>query len=152
MTSEFQSEHAEDSAQSIGFSFIKAYNIWHRKIKTDLLAIGLTHPQFVTLAALGYLQQQQEEVNQIDIAVNTDMDVMTVSTIVRNLEKQALINRNVSKIDSRAKVITITSQGSFVLNQALKIVEDIDRTYFSVLKEDKNVFNDLLHLLIQKNS
>ncbi|MGO2940260.1 MAG: MarR family winged helix-turn-helix transcriptional regulator [Pseudolactococcus laudensis] len=151
MTSEFQSEHAEDSAQSIGFSFIKAYNIWHRKIKTDLLAIGLTHPQFVTLAALGYLQQQ-EEVNQIDIAVNTDMDVMTVSTIVRNLEKQALINRNVSKIDSRAKVITITSQGSFVLNQALKIFEDIDRTYFSVLKEDKNVFNDLLHLLIQKNS
>ena len=106
----------------------------------------------MTLAALGYLQQQQEEVNQIDIAVNTDMDVMTVSTIVRNLEKQALINRNVSKIDSRAKVITITSQGSFVLNQALKIVEDIDRTYFSVLKEDKNVFNDLLHLLIQKNS
>ncbi len=151
MTSQFQSEHAEDSAQSIGFSFIKAYNIWHRKIKTDLLAIGLTHPQFVTLAALGYLQQHQEEVKQIDIAVNTDMDVMTVSTIVRNLEKQALINRKASKIDTRAKVITITSKGTLILNQALKIVETIDKAYFSVLQEDKETFNDLLHLLIQKN-
>ena len=151
MTNQFQSEHADNSAQAIGFTFIKAYNIWHRKIKSDLSTIGLTHPQFVTLAALGYLQQYQEEVKQIDIADNTDMDVMTVSTIVRNLEKQALINRNASKIDTRAKVITITSEGTLILNQALKIVETIDKTYFSVLQEDKDAFNDLLHLLIQKN-
>ena len=152
MKDNFQSKYAENSAGSIGFSYIKAYNIWHRKIKSELLNIGITHPQFVVLASLGYLKQHQNEVKQIDVANSADIDVMTISTIIRNLEKLELVHRTTSELDTRAKVLSITTEGTQILNRALKIVEAIDTQFFSILKDDEKTFNHLLHTLIQDNS
>ena len=52
--SEFPSHYKSDATQSIGLSFIKVYNLWHKKIKEQLKNINLTHPQFVVLASLGH--------------------------------------------------------------------------------------------------
>ncbi len=146
----FESKYADNAEKSIGLSFIKAYNIWHRKIKNKLGDLGLTHPQFVVLASLGYLAQQQEEVKQIDIANNADIDVMTCSTIVRNLEKLTLVYRCTSKQDTRAKVLSITDEGNQILSQALTLVEGVDTAFFSVLDDDQAVLNQLLQELIAK--
>lgn len=64
----FPSKYKNDSSLSSGFSFIKAYNLWHKKIKERLKVIELTHPQFVVLATIGYLCQHHREVKQIDIS------------------------------------------------------------------------------------
>lgn len=149
---QFNSNFKEDSSQSIGLSFIKAYNNWHKKIKTELAAIGITHPQFVVLASLGYLEQSKNEIKQIEISKKSDIDVMTVSTILKNLEKQQLIQRSHSKIDTRAKVVMLTSIGRSKLNKALKIVEQIDKVFFSKLGANEEQFNALLNLLTEEGN
>jgi DNA-binding MarR family transcriptional regulator len=144
----FSSKYKHDSTSSIGLSFVKVYNTWHRKIKEQLKTLNLTHPQYIVLASLGYLAQHQQEVNQVDLARQSEIDVMTVSTIVKNLEKQHLIIRQPSLQDTRAKVVTITEKGQIILNQALPLVESIDTNFFGSLGEQADLFNQMLLKLV----
>ncbi len=148
--SHFPSKYADNSEQSIGFSFIRVYNIWHRTIKTDLAEIGLTHPQFVVLASLGHLSQNDQEATQVVIADTSDIDVMTASTIIKNLEKKELVKRTPSVNDSRAKKVELTPDGLAIMQQALKIVEEIDLQFFGKLAEDRVSFNHMLHRLAEE--
>jgi DNA-binding MarR family transcriptional regulator len=100
------------------------------------------------LASLGYLAQHQQEVNQVDLARQSEIDVMTVSTIVKNLEKQHLIIRQPSLQDTRAKVVTITEKGQIILNQALPLVESIDTNFIGSLGEQADLFNQMLLKLV----
>jgi DNA-binding MarR family transcriptional regulator len=111
MNNNFHSEYKDNSRASIGLSFIKVFNLWHKQIKDHLKRIELTHPQFIVLASLGYLSQQRKEIDQVDISTQSDIDVMTTSTIVRNLEKSGLVNRKNSILDTRAKCIILTELG-----------------------------------------
>ncbi|MGM0110170.1 MarR family winged helix-turn-helix transcriptional regulator [Enterococcus sp. DIV0187] len=148
MNYNFQSEFKDNSEASIGLSFIKVYNLWHKRIKDQLKRIELTHPQFIVLASLGYLSQKYNEVNQVDISKKSDMDVMTVSTIVRKLEKSGLVNRKNSTIDTRAKSIVLTDSGQKKLAEALPIVEKVDHDFFDRLGKDRTDLNRLLLQLI----
>lgn len=148
----FESNYKNNASDSIGFLFIKTYNLWHKSIKEKLNALGLTHPQFVVLASLGYLSQKNDEINQVAISKQSDIDVMTVSTIIKNLEKAALITRSESKKDTRAKAIQLTPYGQTLLNKALPVVEEIDRTFFGILKSDQELFNTFLKRLITENT
>lgn len=149
--SNFTSSFKENDADSIGLSFIKAYNLWHKAIKEKLKTLNLTHPQFVVLASLGYLSQTSEEVNQVAISKQSDIDVMTISTIIKNLEKVNLVLRQHSKKDTRAKVVQLTEMGQELLNKALPLVEEIDANFFGVLKLESEIFRSLLFTLIEKN-
>lgn len=148
MIQKFNSEFKDNAANSLGFSFIKVYNAWHTLLKTKLRQYDLTHPQFIVLSTLAYLTQQNDEVNQVNISKHSDIDVMTVSVIIKNLEKSGFVVREVSKKDTRSKIIKLTQSGSDIINETLPIVEKVDQEFFSVLKDDKNKFNDLLQLLI----
>ena len=150
--SKFQSEFKHDSSGSVGLSFVKVYNLWHKQIKDSLKEIQLTHPQFVVLASLGYLSQQDQEVNQVAISKKSDIDVMTISTIIRNLEKSGLISRKNSLVDTRAKAIVLTAAGQEKLTEALPIVEKIDRDFFGEAGTDVETLNRLLLQLVEKNS
>lgn len=148
----FPSKYKNDSSLSLGFSFIKAYNLWHKKIKERLKQIELTHPQFVVLATTGYLSQACKEVKQIDISRNSNIDVMTLSTIISRLEKSGLVERKQSQRDPRAKVVTLTNEGSNRLQQAVPLVEQVDIEFFGKLELQNETFNSLLLELIKKNS
>ncbi|GFO80257.1 MarR family transcriptional regulator [Lactococcus lactis] len=148
----FPSKYKNDSSLSSGFSFIKAYNLWHKKVKERLKVIELTHPQFVVLATIGYLCQHQREVKQIDISKNSNIDVMTLSTIISRLEKSELIERKKSRRDPRAKVVTLTNEGSNKLQKAVPLVEQVDNEFFGKLDIQNETFNLLLLELINKNS
>lgn len=145
----FHSNYKEDSNGSVGLSFIKVYNCWYKEIKNRLKKIGITHPQFVVLVSLGYLSQYKEEINQVDVAKQSDMDVMTVSTVIKNLEKQTLLRREVSLSDTRAKVVKLTPKGWELLNQALPIVETIDKEFFGKLGSEEKELQRLLGLLVE---
>ena len=148
----FPSEFKAQSNKSIGLSFIKVYHLWHKKIKDELKSLNLTHPQFVVLASLGYLSQTEQEIFQVEIAKQADMDVMTVSTIIRNLEKAELIRRRESLVDTRAKAIKLTEAGSEILAKALPLVETIDKRFFEALESDQEIFNNFLLRLVESNS
>lgn len=147
----FNSNYKDSSSTSVGLSFIKVYNLWHRSIKKELGSLNLTHPQFVVLSSLGYLSQSNEEITQISISKLADIDAMTISTIIKNLEKSKLVVRQESKNDTRAKSVKLTNEGQLILNKALPIVEEIDINFFGALKSDKELFNTFLITLVEKN-
>ncbi|MEK0307119.1 MarR family winged helix-turn-helix transcriptional regulator [Bifidobacterium favimelis] len=142
--SDFPSEYGQNASGSVGLSFIRVYNLWHKQVKDALKGIGLTHPQYVVLASLGYLAQQGNEINQVDIARNSDIDVMTVSTILRNLERGGLVTRRTAPDDQRAKTVTMTHAGRSILKRALPLVEGIDADFFGALGRDEAAFNTML--------
>ncbi|EUJ39638.1 MarR family winged helix-turn-helix transcriptional regulator [Brochothrix campestris] len=152
MDSSLSSDFQSTPNESTGLSFIKVYNLWHKLIKDELKTVNLTHPQFTVLASLGYLSQRNKEVSQVDISKQADIDVMTVSTIIRNLEKTKLLFRQESSVDTRAKSIMLTEEGRVVLSKALPLVEGIDNVFFGNLETDKQCFNSLLLKLIESNS
>ena len=150
-TSQFNSIYKDEYTKSTGLLFIRAYHKWHGLIKNELKSIDLTHPQFVVLTTLAALLRQQEWVSQTDIARFSDMDVMTVSQIIRLLVKKELIMREVHPKDSRANIILLTDTGLQKVNQALPLVEGIDQAFFGKLEDKTEVFNQLLIALEAEN-
>lgn len=150
-TSQFNSIYKDEYKKSTGLLFIRTYHKWHGLIKNELKTIDLTHPQFVVLTSLAALLRRQEWVSQTDIARFSDMDVMTVSQIIRLLVKKDLIMREVHPKDSRANIILLTDTGLQKVNQALPLVEGIDHAFFGKLEDKTEVFNQLLMKLEAEN-
>lgn len=142
----FPSKFGRNTSDSTGFLFMRAYNIWHTRVRQELQAIDLTHPQFVVLTAVGYLSQTRDEVFQVSIAKLADMDVMTVSQILKLLEKKELVSRKMAKNDPRAKAISLTRAGQAKLEIALPIVENIDAVFFAKVSEPKQFQHALQEL------
>ena len=149
--SQFNSIYKDEYKKSTGLLFIRTYHKWHGLIKNELKTIDLTHPQFVVLTSLAALLRRQEWVSQTDIARFSDMDVMTVSQIIRLLVKKDLIMREVHPKDSRANIILLTDTGLQKVNQALPLVEGIDHAFFGKLEDKTEVFNQLLMKLEAEN-
>ena len=149
--SQFNSIYKDEYKKSTGLLFIRTYHKWHGLIKNKLRTIDLTHPQFVVLTTLAALLRQQEWVSQTDIARFSDMDVMTISQIIRLLVKKGLIMREVHPKDSRANIILLTDTGLQKVNQALPLVESIDQAFFGKLENNTETLNQLLMELEAEN-
>ena len=149
--SQFNSIYKDEYKKSTGLLFIRTYHKWHGLIKNKLRTIDLTHPQFVVLTTLAALLRQREWVSQTDIARFSDMDVMTVSQIIRLLVKKGLIMREVHPKDSRANIILLTDTGLQKVNQALPLVEGIDQAFFGKLENKTEILNQLLMELEAEN-
>lgn len=150
MTKTFHSQYTDNHQESTGLLFARVYNAWHGRVKKALQKVGLTHPQFIILTSLGYLELQQDLVTQVNLAAFSDMDVMTVSQVLKLLLKKGLVERREHPQDSRAKVVFLTDIGRERMNQALPIVEAIDQTYFGQLGIQVSDFNRLL-LKLEEN-
>lgn len=105
----------------------------------------------MVLATIGYLAQNENEVKQIDISKKSNVDVITLSSIVLGLEKYGLVSRKKSLNATRAKIVTLTKEGSAKLGDALPIVEQVDREFFGVLEDQGELFNSLLLRLVDLN-
>ena len=150
MTKTFHSQYADNHQESTGLLFARVYNAWHGRVKKALQKVGLTHPQFIILTSLGYLELQQDLVTQVNLAAFSDMDVMTVSQVLKLLLKKGLVERREHPQESRAKVVFLTDIGRERMNQALPLVEAIDQTYFGQLGIQVSDFNRLL-LKLEEN-
>lgn len=128
--------------QSPGFLLWHISNAWRSSIEAVLVHLKLTHPQFVVLAATGWLTSSGALVNQALIAKMAGLDPNTNSQVIKGLEQKELITR-ASSSDARAKNVFLTKKGSDILNQALPAVEKADAQFFSLLKRTE------LNLLIQ---
>ena len=150
MTKTFHSQYTDNHQESTGLLFARVYNAWHGRVKKALQKVGLTPPQVIILTSVGYLELQQDLVTQVNLAAFSDMDVMTVSQVLKLLLKKGLVERREHPQDSRAKVVFLTDIGRERMNQALPIVEAIDQTYFGQLGIQVSDFNRLL-LKLEEN-
>jgi DNA-binding MarR family transcriptional regulator len=144
----FSVEKAEDSS---GFLLWQVTNLWQREIKKALEHYDLTHSQFVLLASIHWLTLQKQEVTQILLSSHTKIDPMTTSTVLRTLQAKGLLQRHEHSKDTRAKTVALTENGKRMIKQAVKTVENFDKTFFSTLGNKTQTFNEqLLTLLGQK--
>ena len=97
--------------ESMGLLFWQVSMLWQRKIKKVLQAYDLTHTQFVILAVIEELTEQDKTVTQKNISDFSMIDVMTVSSTVRLLAKKGLISRSQHETDTRANSIINTEMG-----------------------------------------
>ena len=144
----FISKYKDDSEKSTGLLFMRVYNKWHLMIKKELKKINLTHPQFVVLASLAYLSQNENEVTQVMISKLSEIDVMTVSQILSLLEKHHFIERKEHSRDTRAKVVMLKKKGEEILKTAVPLIEKIDELFFGKLNSHEEQFK---HFLIKLN-
>lgn len=133
MNKPFDSVH-DAPEKSPGFLLWHISTTWRRSIEIALTTFGLTHPQFVVLATLGWLSRNSDQVTQIAIGTMAGLDPNTNSQIIKGLEKKGLITRARSH-DGRAKHVLLTPQGYALLQRALPAVEQTDAQFFSALKE-----------------
>lgn len=141
--------HFSKPEESTGYLLWQVTMVWQRKMNRELGKIGLTHTQFVVLAALGWLSKNKKEVSQKDIAEQSNTDRMMVSKILKTLQKKELISRQENEADTRAKLVLLTKTGVVKLQEALKIVEETDDSFFSPLNQRLD-FNKELGSLIEK--
>jgi DNA-binding MarR family transcriptional regulator len=118
----------EDSA---GFLLWQVVHLWQRQIEVALSELDITHLQFVLLAGIGWLTRNGDLLTQARLSEFCKIDVMQISQVARKLEDKALIQRSAHPTDTRAKVLILTSSGRAILEQALPIVERLDRDFFN---------------------
>ncbi len=122
--------------ESPGFLLWQVTVQWQRKIKSAIEPLGLTHPQFVICALLLWFNENDIAPTQIAIIEKSKLDKMTVSASLKKLSEQDLIQREESLSDTRAKLVSLTSQGKRLIKKAIKIVENTDHLFFSKLKKN----------------
>ena len=144
----FSVEKAEESS---GFLLWQVTNLWQREIKKALEPFDLTHSQFVLMASIHWLTLHKQDVTQILLSSHTKIDPMTTSTVLRTLQTKGFLERQEHLTDTRAKTVRLTDSGKKIIKQAVKIVEAFDKTFFSILGNKSEIFNEqLLTLLGQK--
>lgn len=136
----------EGPEQSPGFLLWQVSTKWRRQIETALMAIGLTHSQFVLLASLGWLHRNQSFVSQVELARHCRMDITMTSQILRTLEKKDLISRQLRN-NERSKIPTVTEKGAQLIEWAIPLVESIDRKFFEKLGPKVNDCIEILREL-----
>ncbi len=136
--------------RSPGFLMWHVSTAWRASIEFILKSMNLTHPQFVILAALGWLTSEGDRVTQAAIGKMAGLDPNTVSQVIRGLELKELIVREKSS-DGRAKNPVLTINGSEILKKALPAVEAKDAEFFYHLtEEEKEYMLAIFHKLILK--
>jgi len=121
---------------------------WQRGKLKVLDEFGITVSQLEVLGAIKHMTKEKEEVTQILLSQKTTIDPMTISTIIRNLERKGLINREESKTDTRARRVELTKEGNKIFNKAVtKVKKGQELLYANI---DKEALKEQLTLLLNE--
>jgi DNA-binding MarR family transcriptional regulator len=127
--------------RSPGFLLWRATLTWQRQIRTALEPHGLTHVQFVLLASLWWLEQDEPEPpTQARLAAQAGTDQMMTSQVLRRLEARRLVDRTSDTKDTRARRSRLTPKGRRLVANALADVERADTDYFAPIADRQQMF------------
>lgn len=138
----------EGPENSPGFLLWQVSTQWRRQIEAALATVDLTHPQFVLLASLGWLTQNDQEITQVELARHCKTDITMTSQILRSLESKGIIERFQRKGNERSKFPRLTKSGAKLVEKALPLVERVDRDFFDRLGPDAKKCIAILQRLI----
>lgn len=124
----FSFKKPEDSP---GFLLWQLTNQWQQQQRKALGTLGLTHPQFVALAGILWLNSTQIGVSQTEVSEFTKIDKMMMSDLVKTLLEKKLIERAKHPEDKRAYSLTLTRKGHTLTLKAIPLVESVDALFFN---------------------
>lgn len=137
-------------ARAFGFRLWHIRHAWTRRLEAALAPHGLTHLQFVLLRAVDWLVRAGERPTQARLAQAVVTDPMTVSKVLRLLERKGLIERPVHPNDPRARHLLPTQAGLAVLARAVPAAIEAQRAYFGALgPEGQEQLSRLLDRLLR---
>ncbi len=147
-----KSNFSKTDKTSSGFLLWQVTTLWQREIKTALEEVNLSHSGFVLVASLLWFEEQDIVVSQTALIEHTKLDKMTVSKSLKKLEREGLVFRAENEADTRAKIIALTDEGNALAMSSVKIVEEVDKRFFSVFsQQEKEQFNGLFLKLMKEN-
>lgn len=115
--------------------FSRAEHEIHKKEYKTIKSSGLTIAQFGVLEAL--YNKGDMNINEIIESILTTSGNMTV--VIKNLEKDGLINKTIDPKDKRSSIISITEKGINIIEEMLPShIENIN-SIFNVLTEDEKI-------------
>jgi DNA-binding MarR family transcriptional regulator len=135
-----------DADESPGLLLWQVTNRWQAAQRATLKPYGLTHVQFVLLAALTWLGADGP-VRQRDLAEHAATDPMMTSQVLRALETLGLVERRPHPQDGRARALAVTEEGRALANQAVVAVEACDAAFFGALGPEGGAFTKALQVL-----
>ena len=141
---------ADKPTDSVGLQFWNLYTKWNTAIAISLKPLGLTHTQFVILAAILWCEKEQTSPSQTKISVLTSIDKMTLSKALKKLVENKLVVKGKALHDSRIFVLNLSETGKDLTLQAISIVEEIDDKVFGSLGTAKK--EKFLSLVLEFNS
>jgi DNA-binding MarR family transcriptional regulator len=148
MSKEFDSRHASADL-SPGFLLWKVANLHQRLQRRALVDFDLTPTQFSILACYADLARQRSDSapTQAEVCVHGALDKMIVSDATRALVAKGLVETMKSSVDKRTSVVTLTTRGVVVINEAVQIVETLDDSLFSRARNLRRFVDDLQRIL-----
>ncbi|MFJ4209032.1 MarR family winged helix-turn-helix transcriptional regulator [Paenarthrobacter sp. NPDC089675] len=121
-------------------------NQWQSRQRGALKPFGLTHVQFVILAAVGWLSKDSV-VTQRTVVHFAHLDEAMTSQVVRALESRQLLRRTRSPTDGRAWELALTPAGGRLVNEAVVVVEKVDEEFFHRIASTRSLFLQQLRTL-----
>lgn len=135
--------------ESPGFLLWQVSNAWQRIQRETLAELGLTHVQFVLLAGVVWLHEEEAPLTQARLATHARIDVMMTSQVLRTLEAKKLIRRTPHPTDARAKALAPTEAGRDLARRAVDRVERGDARFFAALGGEVKELTGLLRQLAE---
>lgn len=118
------------SEEDISYLIWQLTKIWQRGKHKTLGEFGITGSQMEVLGAICHLQNETQ-ITQVVLSQKTNIDPMTISTILRNLQKKGLITRKESEIDTRARIVELTDAGRNLLIKAYEKMQKLHEALFN---------------------
>lgn len=123
----------EAAEASPGFVLWQVATLWQRQVRAALAPFGLTHAQFVLLAAAAWLEGHAPDAappTQADVALHARTDAVMTSEVLRTLERKKLLRRPPHPSDARARAVRVTAPGRALVARAVPAVEAVDAAFF----------------------
>ncbi len=139
----------EGPEESPGFLLWQVSTEWRRQIETALATLGLTHPQFVLLASIGWLTRGRRDISQAELARHCNTDITMTSQILRSLEKKGYIERHQKAGNERSKFPRVTQKGAHLIEQAIPLVESVDHDFFKKLGRKMDQYVEIFQKLMR---
>jgi DNA-binding MarR family transcriptional regulator len=137
-----------DLVNNPAYQLWQTTNAWQRSVRRALEPLGLTHVQFVVLASLESLSDDEKMVSQVVLCRRAAIDPNMTSDVLKLLERKLLIQRLRHPTDRRAYCIVFTPEGQNVLAEARAVVKPVSDAFFQPLGEELGELTRMLAVLV----
>ena len=127
----------------------KSANLWQSKLRQILRTRNLTLNEYLILETLYKLRNNQENITQQDICINSSIDRSVVSLKIHSLEEKKLLNRSQPK-DRRSYGLNLTNKGNIIVQSLINSVEEQENLIFDKLGSEIFNFKNSLKLILGK--
>ena len=119
-------------------------------LKNEQTLKNISKPSPTQIQIIDYLlKHQKEKVYQKDLEKILNLKRSTISGVLQTMEKNKIIERHISKEDSRIKEITLNTQAQKIHQKKVKQLHNIEQTVTqNITKEDLEKFTEILNKMI----